>query len=188
MHTKSLQSCPTLCNPVGCIPSGFSVHGILQARIPEWVSMPSSRGSSDPWIEPGFPASAGRFFTTIAAWEAQSYHMTQQSHSWAYIQRKTWFQRVYTPQWHCCLQEPSHRSNLNAHRWMDKEDVVYIIFSGTKKRIYNIICSNMAFSTTWRNMKIIILSEMLEKDIIWYHLYAESLKMIKISLLTKQTS
>ena len=37
MHAKSLQSCPTLCNPIDCSPLGFSVHGILQARILEWV-------------------------------------------------------------------------------------------------------------------------------------------------------
>ena len=45
---KSLQSCPTLCNPLDCSLQGFSVHGILQARILEWVAMPSSRGSSQP--------------------------------------------------------------------------------------------------------------------------------------------
>ena len=38
--------CPTLCNPMGCSPSGFSVHGIHQARIMEWVVMPFSRGYS----------------------------------------------------------------------------------------------------------------------------------------------
>ena len=46
VHAKSLQSCPTLCDPMICGPSGSSVHGILQARILEWVAMPSSRGSS----------------------------------------------------------------------------------------------------------------------------------------------
>ena len=34
-----------LCNPVDCTSSGFFAHGILQARIMEWVAMPSSRGS-----------------------------------------------------------------------------------------------------------------------------------------------
>ena len=43
---KSLQSCPALCNPMDCSPPGSSVHEILQARILEWVAMPSSRGSS----------------------------------------------------------------------------------------------------------------------------------------------
>ena len=41
-----LQSCLTLCDPMGCSPPGSSVHGILQARILEWVAMPFSMGSS----------------------------------------------------------------------------------------------------------------------------------------------
>ena len=45
---KSLQLCPTLCDPKDCNPADSSVHGILQARILEWVAMPSSRGSSQP--------------------------------------------------------------------------------------------------------------------------------------------
>ena len=48
MCAKSLQSCLTLCDPMDCSPPGSSVHGILQARILEWVAMPSSRGSSKP--------------------------------------------------------------------------------------------------------------------------------------------
>ena len=45
---KFLQSCPTLCDPMGYSPPGSSVHGILQVRILEWIAMPSSRGSSQP--------------------------------------------------------------------------------------------------------------------------------------------
>ena len=48
MYAKSLQSCPTLCNLMDCSPSGSSVCGIIQARILEWVAIPSSRGSSQP--------------------------------------------------------------------------------------------------------------------------------------------
>ena len=44
------QSCPTLCNPMDCCPPGSSVHGIIQARILAWVSMPFSRGSSWPKV------------------------------------------------------------------------------------------------------------------------------------------
>ena len=40
------QSCLTLCNPMDCSPPGSSVHGILQARILEWVALPFSRESS----------------------------------------------------------------------------------------------------------------------------------------------
>ena len=42
------QSCLTLCDLMNCSPPGSSVHGILQARIQEWVAMPPSRGSSQP--------------------------------------------------------------------------------------------------------------------------------------------
>ena len=42
------QSCLTLCDSMDCSPPGSSVHGILQARILEWVAMPSSKPSSQP--------------------------------------------------------------------------------------------------------------------------------------------
>ena len=43
MKVKVTQLCPTLCNPMD-----YTVHGILQARILEWVAFPFSRGSSQP--------------------------------------------------------------------------------------------------------------------------------------------
>ena len=43
-----IQSCSTLFDPVDCSLLGSSVHGILQARILEWVAIPFSRGSSQP--------------------------------------------------------------------------------------------------------------------------------------------
>ena len=66
MSAKSLQSCPTLCNPMDQSPPDFSVYGILRARIVEWVAMPSSPGSSwcRDWIYIW-----GRFFTTRAIWK-----------------------------------------------------------------------------------------------------------------------
>ena len=42
-----IQSCPTLCDLMDCNPPGSSVHGILQARILEWVVVPSFKGSYD---------------------------------------------------------------------------------------------------------------------------------------------
>ena len=45
---KLLQSRLTLCHPIDCSQPGSSVHGILQARILEWVAVPFSRGSSQP--------------------------------------------------------------------------------------------------------------------------------------------
>ena len=65
VRAKSLQLCPTLCDPMDCSPQGSSIHGIVQARILEWVTMPSSRRSPDPGIEPASlmsPALADGFF------------------------------------------------------------------------------------------------------------------------------
>ena len=45
-ESEVAQSCPTLCDPVDCSPPGSSIHGILQARILEWVAISFSRESS----------------------------------------------------------------------------------------------------------------------------------------------
>ena len=47
--------CPTVCNPVDYSPPGSSVHGILQARILEWVAISFFRDLPDPGIEPRSP-------------------------------------------------------------------------------------------------------------------------------------
>ena len=57
------QLCSTLCDPMDCSLPGSSVHGILQARILEWVAIPFSRDLPNPGIEPGSLILAGRFFT-----------------------------------------------------------------------------------------------------------------------------
>ena len=57
------QSCLTLCDPMDCSPPGSSVHGILQARILEWVAFSSSRASSLPRDTTKVSYIAGRFFT-----------------------------------------------------------------------------------------------------------------------------
>ena len=53
---KLFPSCLTLCDPMDCSLPGSSVHGILQARILEWVAIPISRRTPNPGIEPGSPA------------------------------------------------------------------------------------------------------------------------------------
>ena len=56
------QSCSTLCDPMDCSPPGSCVHGILQARILEWVAISSSRGTSWPRKRTASPVST--------AWQA----------------------------------------------------------------------------------------------------------------------
>ena len=65
----------TLCDPIGHSPPGSSAHGILQARILEWVAIPFFRGSSQPrdwnWVS----CIAGRFFTLWATREADTAYL-----------------------------------------------------------------------------------------------------------------
>ena len=58
----SLQSSPTLCDPMDCSSPGFSVHGILQTRVLEWVAIPPSRESSWPrdWTPISYVSCIGR--------------------------------------------------------------------------------------------------------------------------------
>ena len=81
-ESEVAQSCPTLCNPVdGSLP-GSSVHGILQARVLEWVAISFSRGSSRPrdqtWV---FSHTVGRRFTLLATREAHRCKNPQQNFS-----------------------------------------------------------------------------------------------------------
>ena len=61
MKVKISQSCLTLCDPMD-----YTVHGILQARILEWVAIPVSRGSSQPGDWTQVSHIVGKFFTSWA--------------------------------------------------------------------------------------------------------------------------
>ena len=65
VKVKVSQSCPTLCNPMD-----YKVHGILQARIPEWVAFLFSRGSSQPKDQTQVSRITDRFFTIWTSREA----------------------------------------------------------------------------------------------------------------------
>ena len=71
------QSCLTAGNPTDCSPPGSSVHGILQARVLEWVAIPFSKGSSHPRDGTWASCTAGRFFTAWATKEAWFCHITK---------------------------------------------------------------------------------------------------------------
>ena len=62
------QLCLTLCDPMD-----YTIHGILQARLLEWVAFPFSRGSSQPRDQTQVSHIAGGFFTSWAAREAQEH-------------------------------------------------------------------------------------------------------------------
>jgi len=66
------QLCLTLCGLMDCVPPGFSVHGILQARYWSGLPLPTSRDLPNPGIELtslASPALVGGFFTISTAWE-----------------------------------------------------------------------------------------------------------------------
>ena len=65
-ESEVAPSCPTLCDPVDCILSGSSVHGIFQARVLEYIAISSSRVSSWPRNRTGVSHIAGRRFTVWA--------------------------------------------------------------------------------------------------------------------------
>ena len=69
-ESEVAQSCPTLCDPVDCSLPGFSVHGILQARILERVTVSFSRGSSRPRDQTRVSRIGGRCFKLWATREA----------------------------------------------------------------------------------------------------------------------
>ena len=69
VKVKVAQSCLTLCDPMD-----YAIHGILQARILEWVACPFSRGSSQSRNQNRVSCIAGRFFTSWAIKEAQNNH------------------------------------------------------------------------------------------------------------------
>ena len=74
---KVAQSCPTLCNPMD-----YTVHGILQARILEWVAFPLSRESSQPRDRAQVSCIAGGCFTTWATREASKKNKLQKDIAW----------------------------------------------------------------------------------------------------------
>ena len=63
---KSLQSCPTLCDPIDGSPPGSPVHGILQARTPEWVAI----SFSNAWQWKVKVKSLGRVWLLATPWTA----------------------------------------------------------------------------------------------------------------------
>ena len=97
MHAQLLWLCTTLCDSVDCSPPGSSVHGILQARILEWVAMPSSRGSSRPGDQ---------------TWFLQLLNCRQILYHWAIkeppVKRGEWKELTLgsTNFWYCCVFQP----------------------------------------------------------------------------------
>ena len=97
MCVQLLQSCLTLCHPMDCSLPGSSVHGILQARILEWVAMPSSGDLPNPEIKPmTSPASSAMQANSLPLSHPGSpSHFSQ---AWLFVTLWTWSTRLLCPQ------------------------------------------------------------------------------------------
>ena len=111
--------CLTLCSPMDCSLPGSSVYGILQARILEWVAMPSSRGSSLPGIEPRSRI-AGGDFTVWATREAclSGHRFSNPSHQAVRTHRKrTWQPAPSQEPWEAAGLEVDSPALVEPPRW-----------------------------------------------------------------------
>ena len=99
VKVKVAQSCPTLCDPMD-----YTVHGILQARVLEWVAFPFSRGSSQPRdrIHVSCISCIGRLILYHwATWEAPSkYQKSPSSQSYGFSSSYAWMWELdYKESW-----------------------------------------------------------------------------------------
>ena len=115
------KSSPTLCDPMNCSSPGFSVHGISQARVPEWVAIPFSRGSSQPRDQTQVSHIGGRLFTVRATREAL---LTMPKPLTAWITTSCgkflmrWeYQTTWPASWEICIQVKKQQSI--GHETMD---------------------------------------------------------------------
>ena len=101
LHAQSFQLYRTLWDPTDCSPSGFSVHRTLQARIPEGVAIPSSRGSFQSRDRTCISCITGRFFTAEPPGRPKAFREASKlkSSGWALvmigvlIKREIWTQK-----------------------------------------------------------------------------------------------
>ena len=152
------QSCPTLCDSMDCRPSGSSVHGILQARILEWVAISFSRGSSRPSDRTQVSHIAGRHFNLWATREAQNIYF----HVFIYLA---------APSLSCCMWDlvpwpriepgPLALRAWSLSLWTTRE-VSWLVVGREKRMKVFFRCNRQYFVTDWiqqvkeeRNQKMI---------------------------------
>ena len=130
------QSCPTLCDPMDCSLPGSSLHGILQARILEWVATSFSRGSSQPRDWTLVSHIAGRCFNLWATREAQT------STKW-----KIWWSTLHS-------RESHSLSTITDTTWsLDWKNVgpacTLILISTPTPELYSFLQTPLAWDPVW---------------------------------------
>ena len=94
-ESEVTQLCPTLCDPMDCSLPGSSIHGIVQARILEWVAIFFSRGSSQTRDQTEVSFIAGSRFTLWATREAPKYSRCSINICWMneWMRMKRWWSK-----------------------------------------------------------------------------------------------
>ena len=113
---SDLHSHPTLCNPMDCSLPGSSVHGILQARIQEWVAISFTRGSSLPGDWTWVSCLAGGFFTVWATREVP----VHQGSPWELQFKETRFSVLYHSSRVLSQLEPQLNTGAGLRYWDGK--------------------------------------------------------------------
>ena len=129
-ESENTQSYPTLCDPMDCSLPGFSVHRIFQARVPEWVAISFSRGSSRDRTQVSHIA--GRHFTIWASFIREAHEkksqLKQQTSMLSYLKNcqtcpsaTTTLISQQTSHWGKTLYQQKHYDSL-------KTQMMFIIF------------------------------------------------------------
>ena len=176
IESEVAQLCPTLCDPVDCSLPGSSIHGILQARILEWVTISFSRGSSQPRDQTWVSRIGGRCFNLWTSW---SIILFSSCNAWEYVfifwpladsywknseQKFTLFVWVsiypdeWTKMWHIFITEYYSAIKKNeimsfAATWLDLE-IIILKWSKSDKDKYHITYMwNLKQTQTHRHRK-----------------------------------
>ena len=110
MKVLFAQLCPTLCDPMDCIPPGSSVHGILQARILEWVVISFSRGSSQPKDRTCVSCIGKRIL----------YHCTNWFVSHSVVSNSWWPHGLYPTRFLCPSDFPGKNTGVGSHSLLQR--------------------------------------------------------------------
>ena len=113
------QLCPTLCNPMDCNPPGSSLHGILQARVLQWVAISFSRESSQPRDWTWVSCVPGRCFNLWATREAPTSQPGVKSCHWEFYSFKGTTSHCLQP------STKSQRIKLNPYSWKLRKQWFY---------------------------------------------------------------
>ena len=124
LKAKVTQSCLTVCDPMDCI-----VHGILQARILEWVAFPFFRGSSQPTSRSQVSRIWGGFFTSWAMHEVKDLKVgeRQEKHK---QQKKSINKLVFIKINNFCRsKEATNKVKRQATEWRKYSKIILVVKS-----------------------------------------------------------